>query len=49
MNDIVIEELTKMLIKEDLENKVDKKYYKMTKQDLIRFCIKLIKTIERCS
>lgn len=49
MNDIVIEELTKMLIKEDFENKENKNYYKITKEDLIRFSIKLIKTIERCN
>ena len=49
MNAIVIEELTKMLIKEDFENKENKNYYKITKEDLIRFSIKLIKTIERCN
>ena len=46
-NDIVIEELTKMLIKEDFENKENKNYYKITKEDLIRFSIKLMKVIEK--
>lgn len=49
MNSIVIEELTKMLIKEDFENKGKKNYYKITKEDLIRFSIKLMKTIGRCN
>lgn len=48
INENVIEELTKLLIKEDFENKgKDQKLIKMTKQDLIKFSIKLIKTIER--
>ena len=48
INENAIEELTKLLIKEDFENKgKDQKLIKMTKQDLIKFSIKLIKTIER--
>lgn len=48
INENAIEELTKILIKEDFESK-DKGniYYKVTKKDLIKFCIKLVKTIER--
>ena len=49
INDIAIEELTKLLIKEDFENKGKKQeVFKITKQDLIKFSIKLIKTIEKC-
>ena len=29
--------------------KKEKEYYKLTKEDLIDFCIKFIKTIERCN
>lgn len=48
MNDLAIEELTKILIKEDFENKgKEKDKFILTKQDLIRFSIKLIKIIER--
>lgn len=48
MNELAIEELTKLLIKEDLENRGKKQeIFMMTKQDLIKFSIKLIKTIER--
>lgn len=48
INENAIEELTKLLIKEDFENKgKDQDTFKMTKQDLIKFSIKLIKTIER--
>lgn len=39
-----IEELTKLLIKEHIEG--DKKTFKMTKEGLIKFSIKLIKVIE---
>ena len=49
MNELAIEELTKLLIKEYFESKgKDQKLIKMTKQDLIKFSIKLIKTIEKC-
>lgn len=48
INEDAIEELTKLLIKENFENKKDKKkYLKMTKEDLIKFSIKLIKTINK--
>lgn len=46
MNNIAIEELTKLLIKEQFEEK--EKIIKISKKDLIRFCIKLLKVIERC-
>ena len=44
MNDIVIEELIKLKIKEHF--KKENKFYKLSKEDLIDFCIKLIKVIE---
>lgn len=44
-NSDAIEILTKMLIEENFKNKT-KKYIKMTKEDLIKFSIKLIKEIE---
>lgn len=47
MNDIAIQELTKLIIKDSFESKENKKCYKLTKQDLMRFSVKLIKTIER--
>lgn len=48
MNDIAIEELTKILIKENFENKgKEKEVYKLTKEDLIKFSIKLIKVIDK--
>ena len=47
INEDAIEELTKLLIKEDFETKGQKpKYFKMTTKSLIRFCIRLLKTIE---
>lgn len=47
INEDAIEELTKLLIKENFETKGQKpKYFKMTTKSLIRFCIKLLKTIE---
>ena len=47
MNEQIIQELIKLKIKEHF--KKEKKYYKLTKEDLIDFCIKFIKTIERCN
>ena len=47
INENAIEELTKLIIKEDFENKGKQEYYKLTKEDLIDFCIKLIKVIEK--
>lgn len=44
MNDIVIEELIKLKIKEHF--KKENKFYKLSKEDLIDFCIKLLKAIE---
>lgn len=41
--ELVLEELTKLLIKEHIEG--DKKVFQMTKEDLIKFSIKLIKVI----
>ena len=45
MNDLAIEELTRIKIKEHF--KKEKKVLKMTLEDLIQFSINLIKTIER--
>ena len=47
INEQAIEELTKLLIKEQFEEK--EKVIRISKKDLIRFSIKLIKTIEKCS
>lgn len=44
MNEEIIQELVKLKIKEHF--KKEKEYYKLTKEDLIDFCIKLIKVIE---
>lgn len=50
MNNIAIEELTKMLIKQDFAEKETGKneYIKIKKKDLIKLCIDLLKLIERC-
>lgn len=47
VNENAIEELTRILIEEDFRNKGNEINLKMTKKDLISFCIKLVKTIER--
>lgn len=47
MNQMAIEELTRILIEEDFKNKGNEINLKMTKKDLISFCIKLVKTIEK--
>ena len=44
MNDIALEELIKLKIKEHF--KKENKFYKLSKENLIDFCIKLIKVIE---
>ena len=41
----VIEELTKMMIRDNFENGT--KEIKMTKTELFQFCIKLVKVVER--
>ena len=43
------EELNGILIKTNFEEHNNKKYYVVSKEDLIRLCIKLIKLIERIS
>lgn len=45
MNNIALEELIKLKIKEHF--KQDKKYYRLDKEQLIDFCIKLLKEIEK--
>lgn len=45
MNNIAIEELTKIKIEEYFKYK-ETKYYKVSKIELINFCIKLVKTIK---
>lgn len=44
MNDLALEELIKLKIKEHF--KKENIVYKITKEELIDFCIKLIKVIE---
>lgn len=48
MNDITIEELTQLKIKEYFKIKEENKnrYYKLSKTELIDFCIDLIKIIK---
>lgn len=46
MLDDTIEELTKLYIKEHLENKNNKRYV-LTKEQLMKFCIKLVKVIKK--
>lgn len=48
MNDITIEELTRLKIKEYFKIKEENKnrYYKLSKTELIDFCIDLIKIIK---
>ena len=45
MNNIVIEELTKLKIKEHF--KKENKRITLTKEELIQFCINLLKLIEK--
>jgi len=44
---IIKDELNKILIKTNFEEHNNQKYYAVTREDLIRLCIKLIKLIER--
>lgn len=44
VNENAIEELIKLKIKEHF--KKENKFYKLSKEDLIDFCIKLVKVIE---
>lgn len=46
MNQEAINELIKLKIKEHF--KKEKEYYKLTKEDLIDFCIKFIKVVDSC-
>lgn len=46
MLDDTIEELTKLYIKEHLETK-DNKHYVLKKEELMKFCIKLVKVIKK--
>lgn len=46
MLDDTVEELTKLYIKEHLESN-DEKHYILTKEELIKFCIKLVKVIKK--
>ena len=47
MSEYALQKLTQLLIQEDFENrgKCSQTTYKMTKQELIRFCIRLVKLI----
>lgn len=44
---VIKDELNKVLIKTNFEEHNNQKYYAVTREDLIRLCIKLIKLIER--
>ena len=44
---VIKEELNRVLIKTNFEERGHVKYYKVSKEDLIRLCIKLIRLIER--
>lgn len=46
MEEITIEELTKLYIKEDFEERKEKKYYKITKKEMINLCLKVVKLME---
>lgn len=46
MNEEIIQELIKLKIKEHF--KKEKEIYKLTKEDLIDFCIKFIKVVDSC-
>ena len=46
MNQEAINELIKLKIKEHF--KKEKEVYKLTKEDLIDFCIKFIKVVDSC-
>lgn len=45
--ELTIEELTKLKIKEHFKNMNNKKYYKVTLEDLINLSIKVVKVMER--
>ena len=44
---MIKEELNRVLRKTNFEEHNNKKYYKLSREDMIRLCIKLIKLIER--
>ena len=44
---VIKDELNKILIKTNFEDHNNKKHYILTREDMIRLCIKLIKLIER--
>ena len=41
------EELNRILIKTNFEEHNNKKYYKLSREDMIRLCIKVMKLVER--
>jgi hypothetical protein len=45
--ELTIEELTKLKIKEHFKNGDNKKYYKVTLEDLINLSIKVVKVMKR--
>lgn len=45
--ELTIEELTKLKIKEHFKNMNNKKYYKVTLEDLINLSIKVVKLMKR--
>ena len=46
MEEMTIEELTKLFIKEDFEERKQKKYYRVSKKDIINVCLKVVKLME---
>ena len=47
MLEAVIEELTKLFLKEQFNKTDEEVYYKVNKKDLIKFCITLVKLIRQ--
>lgn len=47
MAEDVIVELTKILIKEDFENRDNQEKFIITKKQLLSFCIKLMKLVKK--
>ena len=47
MEEVAIEELTRLFIKEDFENKnIKANHYVVTKKDLIKLCLSVVKLME---
>lgn len=46
MEELAIEELTRLFIQEDFKERDYKTYYKITKKDIINICLKVVKLME---